>query len=114
MPSQSSPPTHQPTLLAPEACRYISVSLPTLHRLVKQGRVRCTRLSPKGKRIFLVSDLDRFLAEGDTVPPQVLQSGLDLLQTNVDMHRLTPLPLTANSSRRTCCDSTKPAHMGRL
>lgn len=56
-----SSPTDQPTKLAPEACRHLSVSLPTLYRLVKQGRIRCTRLSPKGKRIFLTAELDRFL-----------------------------------------------------
>lgn len=67
----TKPPTDvpSPTLLAHEAERYLQVSRATLSRLVRAGRIRCVRLSPGGKRIFQVAELDRFLNPANKPQP---------------------------------------------
>jgi hypothetical protein len=65
-------------MVARDAMRYLNLSDKSLYLLVKKGRIRCTRVSPKGKRIFLVSELDRFLHKTNTTTPA--KKAFDVLQ----------------------------------
>lgn len=47
----------------PAACAYLSISRSTLHRLVKDGRIRRVQIGPRASG-FLYADLDRYLATG--------------------------------------------------
>lgn len=54
--------TPQPTLTIGEAARYLSVSIDTLRRWDRDGRLRAERLTPTSPRRYRREDLDKMRA----------------------------------------------------
>ena len=48
-----------------DACHYLNVSRSTLHRLVKDGRIRQVQIGPRA-RGFRYADLDAYIASATT------------------------------------------------
>jgi excisionase family DNA binding protein len=57
----ANPPTNGALKLKP-AAKYLSLSVPTLHRLIRDGKLRpCRQVR---HHLFLRTELDRFLGDG--------------------------------------------------